>query len=130
MAGGSIDIEALAVARNHIWAEARERYRADTPWWLDTRELNDRAEAEQDQRYQADAWQQLIEEFCATRDTVSVEEILKEALFLSIDRWGQPDQNRVARCLRKMGWERHQVRVGRHRRWRYRRMSSVSPLEE
>jgi predicted P-loop ATPase len=127
---GKIDIEMLASARDQIWAEARERYRADAVWWLDTNELNNHAEAEQDQRYQADAWQLLIEEFCATRDAVTVGEILKDALFLAIERWGQAEQNRVARCLRKMGWERHQVRDGRHRSWQYRRVSPVSPLEE
>jgi predicted P-loop ATPase len=127
---GQVDTERLAIARDQIWAEARERYLAGAPWWLDTSELNNHAEAEQDQRYQADAWQQLIEDFCAARDVVSVAKVLKGALFLTIDRWGQAEQNRVARCLRKMGWERHQVRDGHRRSWRYRRMSPESPLGE
>jgi predicted P-loop ATPase len=123
-----IDVAGLAGVRDQLWAEAQHRYNAGAKWWLDSQTLTQAAEIEQGGRYQADAWQPLIEEFVAKAATVSVGDILKEALFLSPEKWGQAEQNRVARCLRALGWKRFQVRSGPHRgNWHYRRQ--VEPVE-
>ena len=58
---GTIDIDALARDRDQLWAEAVARFRAGAIWWLDTPELIEAASAEQEKRYQADAWDELIE---------------------------------------------------------------------
>ena len=58
---GTIDIDALARDRDQLWAEAVARFRAGAIWWLDTPELIAAATAEQEKRYQADAWDDLIE---------------------------------------------------------------------
>ena len=57
---GTIDIDALARDRDQLWAEAVARFRAGAIWWLDTPELIAAATAEQEKRYQADAWDDLI----------------------------------------------------------------------
>jgi len=58
---GTIDIDALARDRDQLWAEAVARFRGGAIWWLDTPALVAAAKAEQDKRYQTDAWDQLIE---------------------------------------------------------------------
>jgi putative DNA primase/helicase len=57
----TIDIDALARDRDQLWAEAVARFRADAIWWLDTPEVVAAASAEQDKRYQADVWGDLID---------------------------------------------------------------------
>ena len=47
--------------RDQLWAEAVVRYRDGAIWWLDEPELIADAKTEQDQRYQADAWDARID---------------------------------------------------------------------
>ena len=58
---GTIDIDALARDRDQLWAEAVARFRAGAIWWIDTPELIAAAKAEQEKRYQADAWDARID---------------------------------------------------------------------
>ena len=140
---GAIDLEALARDRDQLWAEAVARYRAGEPWWLETRNLTELAEEEQLDRYQGDAWDDPIRDYLLNehewiangydervrrqrtraeplRD-VSLAEVLEHALGIEKGRWTQADQNRVARCLISMGFQRLRMRrPDRSREWRYR----------
>ncbi len=143
---GSIDLVALARDRDQLWAEAVARYREGAIWWLDEPELVAYAKAEQDQRYQSDAWDALIERwliyerrrvnheygnFDDWRDEdvertspladTSIGEILKGALDIDPARWTRADQMRVSAFLKSRGWERYQARIGLSREWRYRK---------
>ena len=60
---GTIKIDELAADRDQLWAEALHRHRAGEPWWIATSALTQAAQAEQGDRYQADAWQTMIERF-------------------------------------------------------------------
>lgn len=117
----NIDLDRLRQDRDQLWAEARDRYETGENWWLDTRDLVAAATEEQDARYQADPWQPLIEDFIFGRSDIAVGEILSDALKVDTQRWGQADQNRVARCLLKLGWEKFRQRDGARLSWRYRR---------
>jgi predicted P-loop ATPase len=144
---GTIDIDALARDRDQLWAEAVARFRSGAIWWLDTPELIAAARAEQDKRYQADAWDDLIGQWLthevrtvagsspydaprtesvqrpAPLTDVSMAEILGQAIGLEPGRWTRADQMRVAAYLKKNGWIKYQARSepGRHgpREWRY-----------
>ena len=137
----TIDVERLRADRDQLWAEARDRFRAGEPWWLETRELNAAATKEQDDRYQGDAWEDPIREYleCEVQwsengygerkpyhvprpeplNDTSVAEVLEHALGIERGRWSQADQNRVVRCLVSMGFKRHKVRRKGEREWRY-----------
>ena len=145
---GTIDIAALARDRDQLWAEAVHRFRAGAIWWIDDLELLATAREEQDRRYQADAWDDLIEHWLTheirtvsdgypdygnTRTEsvrrpepltdVSVGEILEEAIGLEPARWTRGDQMRVSAYLKANGWVRYRRRDGGGREWRYRQRS-------
>jgi predicted P-loop ATPase len=114
-----VDLDGLAAARDQLWAEARDRYQAGESWWLEGGALNDAASIEQRDRYQADAWEAPVSRHIALKTSVSVGEVLAEALERRVGEWTQVDMNRVARCLRSLGWEKHRARDGQQREWRY-----------
>jgi len=146
---GSIDLDALVRDRDQLWAEAVARYQLGAIWWLDEPELADLALAEQEKRYQTDAWDFRIDHWLAYerrrvnhgygnfddwRDEeverasplidVSVGQILETALGIEAARWTRADQMRVTAYLKARGWERYQTRIGTgrgsNREWRYR----------
>lgn len=127
---GAIDIATLERDRDQLWAEACVRFRADDPWWLDDQRLEALAAEQQADRYQGDAWDdpicRYLENAEKQRDSVSVAEILEDALRMERGHWTQADQNRVARTLVSMGFKQFRARVGGHgdsaqRERRYRR---------
>jgi hypothetical protein len=61
----------------------------------------------------------VIQSFVACRSSVMIDDILRGALDLEVGRWGQQEQNRVARCLLSLDWNRKQIRTGDKRHWRY-----------
>ena len=145
---GIIDIDALARDRDQLWAEAVHRFREGAIWWIEDPALLEDARQAQERRYQADAWDDLIEHWLVheirtvadgypdygnTRTEsvprpepladVSVGEILEEAIGLEPARWTRGDQMRVSAYLKANGWKRYRKRdVGKRevtREWRY-----------
>jgi putative DNA primase/helicase len=137
---GEIDVDALARDRNQLWAEAVSQYRAGEVWWLETRELIQEAEQQQSDRYEEDPWQSLIAAwvedpqervdvnwhpvpaFSSDDESLCIADILNHCIGKRQDQWTQGDQNRVARCLRALKWERFQKRSEGAREWRYRKV--------
>lgn len=143
---GDIDVPALLRDRDQLWAEAAQRHRQGAVWWITDPALIETARAEQEDRYQSDAWESLIERWLAFdrrrenhggigyddwRETererpapladVSIGEILAEAIGLEPGRWSRADQMRVAAYLKRAGWERYNAAARGGREWRYRR---------
>jgi predicted P-loop ATPase len=117
-----IDIDGLADARDQLWAEARDRYLAGEPLWLDNTELNSAATREQRGRYQEDPWECPIREWLGSRPTVGVSEVLLQLFAFTAREQTQRDANRVAGCLKALGWTRRQVGSGSERgSWLYHR---------
>jgi putative DNA primase/helicase len=118
---GTIRIDDLRRDRDQLWAEAVARYGAGETWWIDSPELSATAAEEQQQRYDEDAWQQLIEDWVEGREYVTIAQILRTCIEKLSRDWTQSDKNRVARCLRAIGWTKKrgpQDKSG-HREWRY-----------
>src|SRR5579884_3861408 len=118
---GRIDIEALARDRDQLWAEAKARFDAGAPWWLESAELVQLASEEQLQRYEGDPWEEIIGPWLEARSSVSDSEVLQKCLEKPQAMWTQSDKNRAARCLRALGWERYRERQGTRLEWRYRK---------
>ena len=71
-----IDVDALAEARDQLWAEATHLYFDGKPWWLDSVPLNRDAAEEQADRYEGDPWDELILKWTEDRESVSIAEVL------------------------------------------------------
>jgi len=120
---GRIDVGRLEQDRDQLWAEAKAKYAGGAIWWLETAELVEAAERQQAERYEEDPWTEVIASWTEVRETVALSEILENCLAKPRAQWTQVDKNRVARCLRRMNWERYRVRQGQRLEWRYRRTS-------
>lgn len=122
---GRINIMALRVARDQLWAEAAARYEAGETWWLDDDGLADAAREEQRDRYQEDVWHEKIATYVLGKDEVSVHEVL-EHLGIQTAYQTQSEQTRVAKTLKSMCMERKQIRKNGGRAWVYRRVTTVT----
>jgi predicted P-loop ATPase len=116
-----IDRDALEKDRDQLWAEAAYLYRSGLRWWLDERVLIQDAAREQEARYSGDPWDELIRTFVESRSSVTVGEVLELLLHIDRGKWTQADQNRVARVLRSLGFERKHKRDASGRYYEYRR---------
>jgi predicted P-loop ATPase len=126
---GKINIAKLELVRDQLWAEAVALYQARTPWWLKADAQAD-AERHQRDRYIGDPWDSAIADYVGNKTEVEASDVLRLGLCLEIGRCGQTEQNRVARCLRSMGFERKQVRsTGDKRVWKYRRVVTTGDSE-
>lgn len=110
VAGGRIGIDALARDRDQLWAEAKARFDAGATWWLETNELARMASDQQMDRYEGDPWEEVIAPWLEARSSVSIGEVLEKCLQKAQALWTQTDENRAARCLKALGWERYRER--------------------
>jgi predicted P-loop ATPase len=120
-----IDLKALAAVRDQLWAEADARFAAGEPYW----EFPESAVAEQDARFDADAWEEPIirwldghgraeeypEHYPPVRDDRPVQEttiadVMLHALKVETAKHSRPDQMRVGAILRRLQWRREQKR--------------------
>jgi predicted P-loop ATPase len=118
-----VGLEALLADRDQLWAEARVLYEKGTPWWFTEAHADAAATARQEQeaRYQEDAWEEPIADYLESRlhrppddpaYRITIERVFKDALDITDkSRWDQRAKNTVARCLKRLGWKKKQVRV-------------------
>lgn len=126
---GTIDMRELGLARDQLWAEAKEAYVGGAHWWPEGRGENDLCREAQDERSDADVWQESVERYIERQGLnpwITVPDVLTNVLGLEKGRWTQTDQNRVARCLSAAGWSRAQRRVQGVRVWGYVRPTGVT----
>ena len=102
---GAIDVASLVHDRDQLFAEAVERYRAREPWWPERDFERKHIKPQQDARYEADPWEQLIVSYIAGRSRVGVTEIARDALSIEASRVGTADQRRITGVLVKEGWK-------------------------
>jgi predicted P-loop ATPase len=121
VACGRIDLDGLKHDRDQLWAEAVARYRQGEHWWLDTPELNQDAEKEQDSRYQADPWEERVAGYLNLHGEVTTADILEHVLEKAIGHWTHSDEMRVGSIVRRLGWKPYRPRDGKTRLRVYRK---------
>ena len=117
---GAIDIAALRRGRDALWAEAKHRYSAGEPWWLDG-DLETLASGEQAEREAEDPWEQKIAEWTARRSTEFTMADVLEGLGLTQDKQTHAHSTRAGALLAKLGWATHRIRTDTGRTRVYRR---------
>jgi predicted P-loop ATPase len=119
--GPKLNLGDLERDRDQLWAEAVHRYRAGEKWWLDSPKIARQAAEQQQERFNADPWQAPIGDWLENRAEAAIDQILENCIEKPRKDWSQTDKNRIARCLRALGWKRFQKRLDSDRReWRYR----------
>jgi predicted P-loop ATPase len=104
--GEKLDVSRVARDKDQLWAEAVHMHKAGESWWIADPSDAKLAREAQEFRYVADPWEDPISEYLEGIDgSVSVSEVLKSAVFVDLNRQGQADQNRVVRCLQRLGWK-------------------------
>jgi predicted P-loop ATPase len=103
---GEIDIDGLAEDRDHLFAEAVHLYRLGEPWWPDRRFEQEHIKPQQESRYEADAWQEMIISYLAPQQKVTVGQVAKEALFIDAAKIGTADQRRITAIMERLRWHR------------------------
>ena len=99
----AIDLAKIERKRDLLWAEAVQRYRDGEQWWL-TDDENKLAVREQDQRMQADVWEDTIVNFLTPGFTYTSAQLLSEALKMPIERHDQRAKDRIAGIMADLGW--------------------------
>ncbi len=135
---GTIDIESLAHDKDQLWAEALTRYREPgATWWLDDADVVRESADQQESRYEADPWQDLIEPwldnpaqrfltqtqpvepYSTTRDSTTALEILLHVIGKRASEITLADHARIGRSMRSLRWSRRRVGSREDRDWRY-----------
>lgn len=131
---GKVDLVGLASDREQLWAEARIRYEAGAPWYLDTPELRALAEAEQAERHETDDWVEIVHRWLAapTRpdgyggrnivkldDGITTVDVLLGALGFAPERITPGATKRVGHVLRSLEFAPMQLRESGDRVRRY-----------
>ncbi|MGY4803379.1 VapE domain-containing protein [Teichococcus aerofrigidensis] len=112
-----LDVAGLARDRDQLFAEAYALYRQGTQWWP-TRDFEaEHIRSEQEQRYEADAWEQAIAEWLNAKTQVTVLEVARGALGIETAKIGTADQRRIAAALERLGWQRGARAHGGVRKW-------------
>lgn len=115
-----VDCGQILDRREQFWAESVARYKTGETWHIPNGDLSEAAETAQSDRYINDPWQEAIDGFIAQKTWVTHAEIFTDCLNITAKAdWGQPDQNRITRCLTHAGWERKQRRVDKKPKWGY-----------
>ena len=103
---GTIDIDALIVDRDQLFAEAVKQYRDGVHWWPDKNFEQRHIMPEQAARYEGDAWEETIAGYLDGQSRVTVGQIARDALDIETPRIGTADQRRIAAVLELQGWHR------------------------
>jgi putative DNA primase/helicase len=114
------DVEWMRVNRDQLWAEAAAREAGRETIWLDDPTILAEATRQQAERLETDVWDDPVRRFVEFRESVSMAEIMTEALHIPLERQGMGEQRRVGKILRRGGWTRMIVRDGTNisRAWR------------
>ncbi|MER8845780.1 VapE domain-containing protein [Mesorhizobium australicum] len=102
-----IDTDALARDRDQLFAEALARYKRGEKWWpegdFETRVMRQ----EQEERFEADIWEEPVRLYLADKDRVTTAEVASNQLGIgAVANMGMTDQRRLGAIFRRLGWEK------------------------
>jgi predicted P-loop ATPase len=103
---GYIDTDALRRDRDQIFAEAVVLYRQGRQWWPASSFEREHIAPEQEARFEADAWEEIVAAWLTSEEKTTVTAVAKGALHIETPRIGTADQRRIASILERLSWRR------------------------
>jgi predicted P-loop ATPase len=92
---GEIDVNALAVDRDQIFAEAVHRVQQGEAHWPDRAFEQKHIKPEQDARYETDAWEEIVETYLTGVQRTTILQVAKNALGFTDSHVDRPTQIRI-----------------------------------
>lgn len=102
----AIDTDLLKRDRDQLFAEAFHLFRDGAAWWPNSDFERDHIKPQQDARYEADAWEQVIITWLSSKSRATILDVACDALSIETPRIGIADQRRISAALERLGWER------------------------
>ena len=123
---------ALATDRDQLWAEAVVAANSGEPCWIEDLDVLAAATSEANTRFINDAWADKLIPWVADRLAmgerfVTTAQLLESCLDMRTKDWNQRDQERVAKILRQLGFERRKFRSGSTLVWGFYPTSASPP---
>lgn len=109
-----LDAAGLTRDRYQLWAEAVDLYQRGQRWWPGEDE-GGAFGAEQERRFQSDAWEDVIRLFlsASTTSQFTLADLAKDALRLEVAQLKPPEEQRIGRVMSRLGWPKNRRRVMR-----------------
>lgn len=104
---GPIDIDVVTAARDQLWAEAVAMFDRGETWW----DIPD-AQQHQEDIYQGDPWEALLDAYLIGRESTTVTAVLGECLDIAAGKQSRADQMRAVAILKRAGWARKRTAQG------------------
>lgn len=124
-----VNIEKLSDARDQLWAEAVDRYQNNSPWWLDTVELEEGQALAAEDRQTDDPREPRIRRYVDGKESVRMDEILDDrCLDIPKERWTIALRTEIGFVMSALKWKRKRGRYAdkdeekqgkSHLEWRY-----------
>lgn len=108
-----VDTDALTRDRDQLYAEAVAAYRQGAVWWPDAAFEREHIRPQQDARYEADAWEEIIEREVRGLSRVTVLGVARDFLHIETTKLGTQEQRRIGAALQSLGWVRVKDWLGR-----------------
>jgi len=103
---GEIKLRPLAQDRDQLFAEAVHLYHAGSQWWPNKDFEREHIQKQQEERYEADVWEEKISEFLTKHSKVTVWQVAHDALFIETPRISTSDTRRITAILEWLKWKR------------------------
>ena len=116
-----IDTNAIAAAREQLFAEAMVLAKDPGAWW----EIPG-AQEHQDESYVGDSWEEVIGAWVTGRASATIAQVLEQALRIEPGKQTRADQTRAGNALRRIGWTAKKETVSGARVAVYRRGQGAS----
>jgi putative DNA primase/helicase len=119
-----VNVAAIRADRDQLWAEAFHLYRSGQAWHVDSAELGAVVAEQQAAREVGDDWDTLVSKWLRDpvrrpHEGVSTADAAQGALGLRSAELTKSASIRIGNVLRRLGYDRRQVRVGDERAWLY-----------
>ncbi len=103
---GRVDTNALKRDRDQLFAEAMHLLEAGAKWWPDDAFEREHIKPQQEARFEADAWEEMIAKYLTGKSKVTVSEVARDGLHIETARINTSDQRRITAAMERLGWKR------------------------